>query len=143
MVSLFDENNLEGVLGIMVPIVAIIGGISLAFGMSYLRSRERIELISRGVDITKLDNTQKYLDYFQRNGDHRGRRRSPLRRGLVALGAGAGLLCAYYVSPMILPDGDHTVIYFGFVGVFVGMGLILSFLLERNEPLDQKNSNSQ
>ena len=36
----------------MIPIVAIVGGISLAFGTIYLRSRERIELISRGVDIS-------------------------------------------------------------------------------------------
>ncbi len=139
MVSLFDETNIEGVLGIMVPIIAIVGGISLAFGIVYLRSKERLELISRGVDISKLDNTQKYLDLIQNRG-YRGGRRSPLRRGLVWLGVGLGLLSAYYVSRTFLPEGDHPVIYFGFVGLFVGSALILAHLLEKKEPQEEQKT---
>jgi hypothetical protein len=140
MVSLFDETNIEGVLGVMVPIIAIVGGISLAFGIAYLRSRERLELISRGVDVSKLDNTQKYLDFLQNKPGYRGRRRSPLRSGLVWLGAGLGLLTAYYIDNTFLPRGDHPIIYFGFVGLFVGTGLVLSHLLEKKEPVEEQKT---
>jgi drug/metabolite transporter (DMT)-like permease len=132
MISLFEETNIEGILGVMVPIVAIVGGISLAFGAIYLRSRERMELISRGIDVTKLDDTQRYLDF----GRRRYGRRSALRSGLLWLGVGAGLLTAYYVCHMLLPESDHTVIYIGFVGLFVGLGRILAYLLEKDTPGD-------
>ncbi len=122
-----NETRLEGVLGVMIPIVAIVGGISLAFGSLYLRNRERMEMISRGMDISKLNDMGMPK-----------RRRSPLRSGLVVLGAGIGLLLAYVLCNNVIvdkyPGDDHTVIYFGFVATFVGLGLVLSHLLEKKEP---------
>jgi hypothetical protein len=122
----FEETNLEGVLGVMIPIVAIVGGISLGFAGFYLRYRERMEMISRGMDVSKLDFPK--------------RRRSPLRRGLTVLGAGIGLLLAYWLcnSGILKTNGnrDEMIIYFGFVATFVGLAMILSHMIEKKEPAE-------
>ena len=114
-----------GVMGIMVPILSVVGGLSLGFAGFYMRYRERMEMISRGIDISKLNDMPR-------------RRRSPLRSGLVVLGAGIGLLLAkVFCNTLVVdshPGEDHLVIYFGFVATFVGLGLILSHLLEKKEP---------
>lgn len=114
------ETHLEGILGVMVPIVAIVGGLSLAGATMYLRSKERMEMISRGMDVSKFDFPK--------------RKRSPLRGGFMWLGAGVGLLLAYYLCHTVLSGEDNEVIYFGCVALFVGLGLILSHMLDKKDP---------
>ncbi len=114
------ETRLEGILGVMIPIVAIIGGLSLAFAMAYLKSKERMEMINRGMDVSKMEFPK--------------RRRSPLRSAFTALGVGLGLLVAYVLDRTVLSGGDNVVIYFGCVFLFIGLGRVLSHLLEKNEP---------
>jgi hypothetical protein len=130
MMCSIEGGDLQGILGVMIPIVAIVGGLSLALALAYMRNKERLEMISRGMDVSQFDmkfNTGR-------------RRRSPLRSGLVVLGAGVGLLSAYLLCNTVIvdknPGEDHAVIYFGFVATFIGLGLILSHLLEKKEPND-------
>ena len=126
---MLDEigNQIQGIIGVMIPIVGTVAGVSLAFGAIYLRYRERMEMISRGMDLSKSELPR--------------RRRSPLRSGMVVLGAGVGLLLAYVLCSTEIadknPGEDHVVIYFGFVATFVGLGLILSHLMEKRGPADE------
>ena len=124
---MIDGRELQGILGVMVPIVAIVGGISLAFGSIYLKSRERLEMINRGMDVSAL------------NQPWPKRKRSPLRGGLMFFSAGIGLLIAYVLCHTVLTGEDNEVIYFGFVATFVGLGLIISHLFEKKEPDDTTN----
>ena len=124
-------------MGVMIPIVAIVGGLSLALALAYMRNKERMEMISRGMDVSQFD--MKF--------NMGRRRRSPLRSGLVAFGAGVGLLSAYLLCNTVIvdknPGEDHTVIYFGFVATFIGLGLILSYMLEKKEPINNDEANKQ
>jgi hypothetical protein len=130
-----DGNDLQGILGVMIPIVAIVGGLSLSLALAYMRNKERMEMISRGMDVSKLSEV---------NMQWGRRKRSPLRAGLILLGAGAGLLLAYVLCNTVIVDShpgeDHTVIYIGFVATFIGLGLIVSHLLEKKEPVDTGNA---
>ena len=125
MLGEINGQDLQGVLGVMIPIVAIVGGLSLGFAGFYWRSRERMEMISRGMDVSKLNDMPR-------------RRRSPLRSGLIVLGAGVGLLSAYVLCNTVIvdknPGDDHAVIYFGFVATFIGLGMILSHMIEKKDP---------
>ena len=115
--------SIQGILGVMIPIVAIVGGLSLGFAGFYLRYRERMEMIARGIDISKLDSPK--------------RPKNRLRSAFIVLGAGIGLLLAYVLCNTAIVDShpgeDHTVIYFGFVATFVGLGMVLSHVLEKKE----------
>ena len=117
------ETRLEGVIGVMIPIVAIVGGISLAMGTIYLKSRERMEMISRGINVSQFDEPKIK------------RRRNPLRSGLMVFCAGVGLLLAYYLCHTVFTGEDNEIIYFGVVALFVGMGMIAGQLLEKKDPV--------
>ena len=117
------ETRLEGVIGVMIPIVAIVGGISLAMGTIYLKSRERMEMISRGMDVSQFDEPK------------RKRTRNPLRSGLMVFSAGVGLLLAYYLCHTVFTGDDNGIIYFGVVALFVGVGMIVGQLLEKKDPV--------
>jgi peptidoglycan/LPS O-acetylase OafA/YrhL len=112
------ESNLEGVLGVMIPIVAIVGGLSLGFAGFYMRYRERMEMINRGMDVSKMEFPK--------------RRRSPLRSALTFLGVGVGLLVAYVLCHTIIAEnpGENVVIYVGCAFLFVGLGRFLTYTIE-------------
>ena len=122
-----NGSDLPGIIGVMIPIVSIVGGLSLGFAGFYWRSRERMEMINRGLDISKLDDTPR-------------RRRSPLRSGLIVLGAGVGLLLAYFLCNSGLinaPDNrSQTAISAGCIATFIGLGMILSHIIESKQPKD-------
>ena len=125
MLQMINGNELQGILGVMVPIVAIVGGLSLAFANNYMRSRERLEMISRGIDVSAMNN--KHYNWPKR-------RRSPLRFGMMVFGAGIGLLLAYVLcGSMGINEDDRPIIYGGFVATFVGLGIIISHLVEKND----------
>ncbi len=135
MLQAIEGENIQGILGVMVPIVAIVGGLSLAAASMYLKSRERMEMISRGMDITALEKAAAEARGYRR-------RRSPLSRGLSVLGMGVGLLLAYYVcNSGWVADNDesHTVIYIAFVALFVGLGMVISHLAENKAPAEPVN----
>jgi hypothetical protein len=123
-----NDMNIQGILGVMVPIVAIVGGISYATINRYLRSKERMEMISRGIDVSKFDN-----DYD--NNPWKGRpRRSNLSSGLSLMGIGVGVLLAFIILNTVLTDqnyhGHRFVIYLGCVFFFWGLARILAHVLE-------------
>ena len=131
--------NMEGVLGVMIPIVAIVGGLGFAMASRYLKSKERMEMISRGMDVSAFKDPD-FLKAWSDQG--RSSKRSPLRRGLVWLGVGLGLSIGYIICHTVLKsDGNEdAVIYFGSVSIFVGLGLIISHMIEGK---DTSKQNSQ
>ena len=133
MLQMINGNELQGILGVMVPIVAIVGGLSLAFANNYMRSRERLEMISRGMDVSAMTNNVN--DNFPK------RKRSPLRVGMMVFGAGIGLLLAYVLClSMAINEEDRPVVYGGFVATFVGLGMIISHLVEKKDAQDTGNT---
>lgn len=61
---------------------------------------------------------------------------APLRWGLLLAGAALGLLVGFFIRGGMLPDKnwyneDVQVIYFGSAFLFAGIGLLISFVLER------------
>jgi len=132
-----DLGLLPGILGTMIPIVAIVGGIGLALANRYLKSKERMEMISRGMDVSAFkDHDMAEAIAYGRNR----RNRSPLRGGLVAMGAGMGLLISYYLCHTMLQgnEDENAAIYFGVIAMFVGLALIISHLLEKKAPAEDK-----
>ncbi len=85
---------------------------ALMFGIVYIRSRENMALIERGIN--------------PRTADPRPSHFQSLKWGLLLTFAGLGLLIAFLMGP-----GAEPTIYFALVGVGGGIGLVLSYFVEK------------
>lgn len=134
---MFDFNP-EAFLPFMVfsiPIVAIVGGITVAIVKSIGRQRlielaqqERIAAIQRGVDVSKLPPLPSValdddMDALGLSGVERDRRRAQglLIGGVVTLFAGAGIMAF-----LLVMDRDNNAWAVGIIPASVGFALLLS-----------------
>jgi len=120
--------------GILVPISMFLGAFAMVFGIRYLSNKEKMAMIERGMD-PRLNRSSVPKPYLS------------LKFGLLMAGLGLGLLVALFTvrsvfnGEMTRAEGGQAVaVYFGFVGIFGGLGLISSFLIEKKAiEHDQKN----
>ena len=105
---------------ILIPILITLGFFAMVFGLRYLVNRERMAMIEKGMD----------------PGMKRSRSISPfttLKVGMIILGFGIGMLLAYFLDAFALPHPEFvnsTAVYFGCIGLFGGLGLMVSYVLE-------------
>jgi len=99
------------------------------FGIAYMRNKENMALIEKGIN--------------PRTTQQRPRFYTSLKYGLLICGAGIGLFVAFIVDEFcvnhrtVSPGGDFYYrdfpqIYFALIGVGGGLGLIISYLVEKN-----------
>ncbi len=101
---------------------------ALIFGIRYFNSRENMAMIEKGLDPKQRPD----------------RRPAPFRNlkwGLLLVGAGFGLFLAYLLDNFILfnvrhmpgndSDGANAPIYFALIAIGGGIGLIMSYKIER------------
>lgn len=109
---------------ILVPITLFICSFALVFGIRYFSNKEKMAMIERGIDPGVRKSTpQPFIS---------------LKFGLLLMGLGIGLLVALFtVRAVFGNDMDHgdegqaVAIYFGFLGIFGGLGLITSYIIEK------------
>lgn len=117
-------------MGIMWLIISSVTLFAMIFGMRYLRNKENMALIEKGID-PKL-------------GENRPAPYRSLKNGLILLGAGLGLLLAFMLDAYILPENDkNAFLYFAFIAIGGGIGLIYSYRIEKKETLDDTQHRSQ
>lgn len=110
--------------GILVPITFFIATAAMVFGMRYLANKEKMAMIERGIDPGVRKSTpQPFLS---------------LKFGLLLVGLGIGLVVALFaVRGLFGTDmdsgerGQAVAMYFGCIGIFGGMGLIVSYIIEK------------
>jgi len=102
----------------LVPILVPIGAFAMVFGIVYLRTRENMALIEKGKDPR---SPRPYRS---------------LKTGLLFLGAGIGLLLAYFIDANSgMHSHDNAAIYFALIAVGGGLGLVGSYAIERKAML--------
>src|SRR5215467_661599 len=118
---------------VMVTVILIVlGFFSLIFGIVYMVKRENLALLEKGL-----------------NPKERHYRPAPfisLKWGLLLVGSGAGLLVAYLLDFYLLRVRDDfsyhrhnsPAIYFALIAIGGGLGLIMSYRIEKKELLDKK-----
>lgn len=102
----------------LVPIVLFTAGFGMIFGIRYLVSKERMAMIERGINPNEGQSAPKpFLS---------------LKFGLLLVGLGLGLLVALLTVVILHPAENNAVaVYFGFISIFGGLGLICSYLVEK------------
>ncbi len=108
-------------IGILVPL----GFFAMIFGIVYLSKREKLAMIERGMDPRRY---KPQSAPFQN-----------LKWGLLLIGAGLGLFLASVLDRTAFKESmdDNEAIYASLVAVFGGLGLFISYLIEKKEVLDK------
>lgn len=104
---------------------------ALIFGIIYIRNRENMALIERGIN--------------PRISDNRPRHFVNLKWGLLLWGAGLGLLIAYFVDintrHLVATHGKHhenEAVYFSLIAIGGGLGLVISYFIEKKHWADKE-----
>jgi TRAP-type C4-dicarboxylate transport system permease small subunit len=120
----------EGQLAIIWLLLSTLALFAMIFGIRYLRNRENMAMIEKGLD-PKL-NTHRPAPFIT------------LKWGLLLVGAGMGLMAAFFLDQFVFirnhhDDDANAAIYFAMIAIGGGLGLISSYRIEKKELLD-KNS---
>ena len=111
-------------------IISIISICAMVFGIRYFSNRENMAMIEKGLD-PKLKIERRPAPF--RN----------LKWGLLLVGSGVGLFLAYFMDNFILysvrvhsehgmgNDDANVPIYFALIAIGGGIGLIMSYRIER------------
>jgi len=102
---------------------------AMVFGIRYLSNKEKMAMIERGIDPRLGQPAQSAPKPFL-----------SLKFGLLMVGLGLGLIVALLtVINTNIDNKDSVALYFGFIFIFGGIGLIISYAIEKKW-LDQQKS---
>jgi tetrahydromethanopterin S-methyltransferase subunit E len=109
---------------VLIPITLFICTFAMIFGIRYFSNKEKMAMIERGIDPGVRKTTpQPFLS---------------LKFGLLLVGLGIGLLVALFTVRGLFggelshgQEGQSVAIYFGCIGIFGGLGLIASYVIEK------------
>lgn len=115
---------------------------AVIFGLRYMRNRENMAMIEKGLDPNIKPERPRPAPFRS------------LKWGLLLVGAGMGLFLAYLLDNTVLyhvghyvsrygggdyePNGANVSLYFAFIAVGGGIGLITSYRIEKKELLDKE-----
>ena len=100
----------------LVPIIISLGAFLFVAALRYMRHIERMNMIERGIGLDEVNLAER-------------RRGNPLSIPYLLIGAAVGLLIAIFTTRMLggWLNGDESVgLYFAFIGLCSGFGLILA-----------------
>ena len=116
-------------LGVLIPILVPLGFFAMIFGIIYLYKKENLAMIEKGMNPKVKGATGP--EPFKN-----------LKWGLLLVGAGLGLLLAFFID-MITRPGQPEALFFSLVAIGGGIGLIISYKMEIKELKEKRNySNS-
>ena len=116
---------------VLVPITLFAGGFAMIFGIVYLKTKENLAMVEKG-----MNPKQQY---------NRPAPFKSLKLGLLLLGAGLGLLLAFIIDMNMTPRGGfrhddaNAAIYFALIAMGGGLGLITSYAIERKYLVERKD----
>lgn len=117
----------------LVPIVMFAGGFAMIFGIVYLKTRQNLAMIEKGMNPK---------EFASRPAPYKN-----LKWALLFIGAGVGLFLAYLLDNYVLQQtitkeivngntyhnggNDNEAIYFSLIAIGAGLGLFGSYRIEK------------
>jgi len=117
---------------ILIPLTLFAGGFAMIFGIVYLKTRQNMAMIEKGMNPKEFAN---------RPAPYKN-----LKWALLLIGAGVGLFLAYMLDAFVLQrtvtevyggntyhhhEGDNPAIYFALIAIGGGLGLFGSYRIEK------------
>jgi len=116
----------EGIVALFIPITISLGPFLMVWGIRYLENKENMAMIEKGMN--PKDKTNRPAPF------------KSLKTGLLFLGAGLGLLTAFFLDMYVMPHEFEPVgLYFALIAIGGGLGLIGSYSVERKHWYDKEN----
>ncbi|MEO5978447.1 MAG: DUF6249 domain-containing protein [Chryseolinea sp.] len=112
------------ILGIMVPIIGIVGAFVMVVYLRKFENAERMAMIEKGVDPQRFN--------LNRSRNTSG----PLRASLLLIGGGIGLLLGYWLDSTF---NMEEVAYFSMLFIFGGLGLGASYFIEERKVKEERS----
>ncbi|MGZ8537304.1 MAG: DUF6249 domain-containing protein [Flavisolibacter sp.] len=117
---------------VLIPITIFAGGFAMIFGIAYLKTRENLAMVEKGMNPKQQMNRPAPF--------------KSLKLGLLLMGSGVGLLLAYIIDRILQAnttqsfhnDHDNPAIYFALIAIGGGLGLIRSYSLERKYLMEKR-----
>lgn len=105
---------------VLIPITIFGGGFAMIFGIVYLKTRENLAMVEKGMNPKQQVNRPAPF--------------KSLKLGLLLMGAGIGLLLAYILdlNMRTATQHEHPPLYFALIAIGGGLGLIASYAMERS-----------
>jgi len=121
---------------VLIPIVMFAGAFAMIFGIVYLKTRQNLAMIEKGMNPKEFAN---------RPAPYKN-----LKWALLLIGAGVGLFLAYLLDNYVMPvnaadrfnDERNVPIYFALIAIGGGLGLFGSYRIEKKW-WDENKSNPQ
>jgi len=120
---------------VLIPIVMFAGAFAMIFGIYYLKTRQNLAMIEKGM------NPKEFAD---RPAPYKN-----LKWAMLLIGAGVGLFLAYLLDNYVLinhqtidryNDERNVPIYFSLIAIGGGLGLFASYKIEKKWYDDNKKS---
>jgi len=108
----------------LIPILISLGAFAMVFGIIYLKTRENMAMIEKGM------NPKQYANL---PAPYRS-----LKTGLLFLGAGLGLLIAFLIDNALRSEQDNPALYFSLIAIGGGLGLVVSYMIEKKEIMNRR-----
>lgn len=105
------------VLGVMIPIIAIIGAVIMIIYIRKFENEERMAMIDKGLDPGIFAKKSRSTS-------------GALRASLLLIGAGIGLLMGYFLNDAF---DMEEVGYFSMLFIFGGAGLGAAYIIEERK----------
>ena len=117
---------------VLIPITIFGGGFAMIFGIVYLKTRENLAMVEKGMNPKQQVNRPAPF--------------KSLKLGLLLMGSGLGLLIAYFIDMALVRNGGagnihhegNEALYFALIAIGGGLGLIASYSMERKYLMDRK-----
>jgi len=113
--------------GILIPIIISVSLFAMIFGIVYLYKRERMAMIERGMDPRR---------YKPQSAPYQN-----LKWGLLLIGSGLGLFLAFLLDRTVFKTDiydENPAVYFSLIAIFGGLGLLISYIIEKKEVQNNK-----
>lgn len=108
-------------IALLIPIFTSLGFFLLIFGIVYLRNKEKMAMIERGMD-PRLQT------------DNSGARNYVLTTAMLLIGCGVGLFLAFLVDSCLLSESTNSFpVYCSMIVFFGGLGLLTAYVIEKKE----------
>jgi len=116
---------------VLVPLTMFAGGFAMIFGIYYLKTRQNMAMIEKGMNPKEFAN---------RPAPYKN-----LKWALLLIGSGVGLFLAYMIDALVLRSNpqfhdDNPAIYFSLIAIGGGLGLFGSYHMEKKWWDENKNN---